>query len=45
MKVLIRLAGDGVSWLSPSLSMSLTITTPPITMRGVILGTAAYMAP
>jgi serine/threonine protein kinase/dipeptidyl aminopeptidase/acylaminoacyl peptidase len=30
---------------SPSLSMSPTITTPAMTQAGMILGTAAYMAP
>jgi Tol biopolymer transport system component len=31
--------------LSPDFSMSPTITTPAMTQRGVILGTAAYMSP
>jgi Tol biopolymer transport system component len=34
--------GDGGS---PNLATSPTITSPAMTMRGVILGTAAYMAP
>jgi serine/threonine-protein kinase len=36
------LGGDGAS---SSLSMSPTITSPAMTARGVILGTAAYMSP
>ena len=31
--------------LSPSISMSPTITTPAMTQAGMILGTAAYMSP
>jgi serine/threonine protein kinase len=31
--------------MSPSMSMSPTITTPAMTQAGVILGTAAYMSP
>ena len=31
--------------MSPGSSQSLTITTPALTMAGVILGTAAYMSP
>ena len=31
--------------VSPSVSMSPTITTPAMTRGGIILGTAAYMSP
>jgi hypothetical protein len=38
-------ATEPVSAISPSHSQSPTITTPAMTQAGVILGTAAYMAP
>lgn len=38
-------AMDPAQGLSPSASMSPTITTPAMTQLGVILGTAAYMSP
>ena len=38
-------AMEPVSGSSPRLSMSPTITTPAMTQAGMILGTAAYMAP
>ena len=38
-------AMEPVGVVSPSHSMSPTITTPAMTQAGVILGTAAYMAP
>jgi len=37
--------GDGFSRRPDELAHSPTITSPAMTMRGVILGTAAYMAP
>jgi eukaryotic-like serine/threonine-protein kinase len=37
--------GSGSVRLQPDLTMSPTITTPAMTVTGVILGTAAYMAP
>jgi serine/threonine protein kinase/Tol biopolymer transport system component len=40
-----RLEGDGSSRRQDELANSPTITSPAMTMRGVILGTAAYMAP
>ena len=38
-------AMDPAAAMSPGLSQSPTITTPAMTQAGVILGTAAYMAP
>ncbi len=38
-------AMDTATAMSPGLSKSSTITTPAMTQAGVILGTAAYMAP
>jgi eukaryotic-like serine/threonine-protein kinase len=38
-------AMEPASGLSPSVSMSPTITTPAMTQAGMILGTAAYMSP
>ena len=38
-------SGDRRSAESPNLANSPTITSPAMTMRGMILGTAAYMAP
>ena len=38
-------AMDPAASLSPSVSQSPTITTPAMTQAGMILGTAAYMAP
>jgi len=38
-------AMDPVPGASPSASMSPTITSPAVTRAGIILGTAAYMAP
>ena len=38
-------ATEAVAGSSPNLSMSPTITTPAMTQAGMILGTAAYMAP
>ena len=48
MKVLdfgIAKAMEPAAGSSPSVSMSPTITTPAMTRAGMILGTAAYMAP
>ena len=36
---------DATSAISPSTSMSPTITTPAMTQSGMVLGTAAYMSP
>ena len=44
-KALDRLEGDGFSRRQDDLANSPTITSPAMTMRGVILGTAAYMSP
>ena len=41
----IAKAMEPVAGSSPSVSMSPTITTPAMTRAGMILGTAAYMAP
>jgi serine/threonine-protein kinase len=38
-------AAEPVSAMSPSLSLSPTITSPAMTAAGLILGTAAYMSP
>jgi serine/threonine protein kinase len=38
-------AMEPAAGLSPSLSMSPTLTTPAMTQAGMILGTAAYMSP
>ena len=38
-------AMEPAAGLSPSVSMSPTLTTPAMTQAGMILGTAAYMAP
>src|SRR5688572_7938197 len=38
-------AMEPVGLMSPSASMSPTITTPAMTQAGIILGTAAYMSP
>jgi eukaryotic-like serine/threonine-protein kinase len=38
-------AMDSAAASSPGMSMSATITTPAMTQTGMILGTAAYMAP
>ena len=44
-KAVDRLEGDGFSRRPDDLANSPTITSPAMTMRGVILGTAAYMSP
>lgn len=42
---LAKASGDALSGSSSDLANSPTITSPAVTERGVILGTAAYMAP
>ena len=39
------LASEGAAVMSHSVSMSPTLTTPAMTKLGIIMGTAAYMAP